>query len=97
MAEFSNALAAIAREIRGTVLFTTNEVLAGRFLPALIGRLKASHPNIMLEVVTGDRQLDLARGDADIALRAAIHPPREAGPVGMKIADDVWGLFCSRS
>ncbi|WP_117192526.1 LysR family transcriptional regulator [Rhizobium terrae] len=97
MAAFSNVLASAFRDIRGTVRFTTNEALASRFLPALIGRLKVSHPNISLDVVTGDLRLDLARGDADIALRAAARPVDEAGLVGVKIAEDVWALYCSRA
>lgn len=96
MTAFSNALESASREIRGNVRFTTNDVFASRFLPLILSRLKALHPNIGLDVVTTDQRLDLLRGDADIALRAAPRPT-EAGLVGMRIADDLWSLYCSRA
>lgn len=95
MEAFSNAIDAVSRDIAGSVRFTTNDVFAARFLPILISRLKATHPNISLHVVTTDSRLDLARGEADIALRAAARPT-DAGLVGVRIADDIWSLYCSR-
>ncbi|EUB96166.1 transcriptional regulator, LysR family [Rhizobium sp. CF080] len=96
MTAFSNAMDAVSRDISGSVRFTTNDVLAGRFLPLLISRLKAAHPNLSLDVVTTDSRLDLTRGDADIALRAGTRPT-EAGLVGVRITDDIWSLYCSRA
>ncbi|CDN54407.1 Transcriptional regulator, LysR family [Neorhizobium galegae bv. officinalis bv. officinalis str. HAMBI 1141] len=96
MTAFSNAMDAVSCDITGSVRFTTNDVLAARFLPLLISRLKATHPNISLHVVTTDSRLDLSRGDADIALRAAARPV-EGGLVGVRITDDIWSLYCSRA
>ncbi len=95
MAAFCNALEIASREVTGSVRFTTNEVLANFFLPSLVSRLKAAHPQVSLDVVTSDHRLDLERGDADIALRAGPRPTDES-LVGLRIADDVWGLYCSR-
>ncbi|QPH54946.1 LysR family transcriptional regulator [Pontivivens ytuae] len=61
--------AAFCAGIAGRVRLATAENLATRLLaPALPGFLQA-HPNLTLELVTGVRSLDLARYDADLALR----------------------------
>jgi len=92
MATFCSALEIASREVSG---FTTSEVLANFLLPSLLSRLEATHPKVVLDVVTTDHRLDLESGDADIALRAGSRPTDES-LVGLRIADDVWGLYCSR-
>lgn len=95
MATFCSALEIASREVTGSVLLTTNEVLANLLLPSLLSRLEAVHPKLVLEVMTTDHRLDLESGDADIALRAGARPTDES-LVGLRVADDVWGLYCSR-
>lgn len=94
MQAFLHAALAYRRALEGTVRLTTNEAMAARFMPALVRELRALHPAIRIELATADRRLDLAAGEADIALRAGGRPT-EAGLFGRKIADDRWSLYCS--
>lgn len=96
MRAFFNTALAQRRELYGTVRLTTNEAFANRFMPELVTGLQAAHPGIRIELVTSDRRLDLAAGEADIALRAGGRP-NEAGLFGRKITDDRWSLYCSRA
>jgi DNA-binding transcriptional LysR family regulator len=48
-----------------------------------------------VELVMSDHFLDIARGEADVAIRAGI--PNEETLVGRKIADVPWALYGSRA
>lgn len=72
------AVAALARtasgeaeEARGTVRLTSSEIMGAEVLPPLLTRFRALHPDIDIELDLDDRQQDLLRRDADIALRMA--------------------------
>ena len=58
----------------GVVRLTTTETLLDLVAPA-IAELRASHPGIVVEVVTADAFFTLTRRDADIALRPAAKAP----------------------
>jgi DNA-binding transcriptional LysR family regulator len=94
--QFLATVGSLSRDVSGTVRFTTNEVLAGLFVPELVRRLKASHPQIHLDIDTSNILRDLKGGEADIALRAAAAPV-QPDLVGVKLADDHWSLYCADS
>lgn len=58
-------------ELRGTVRITASEVIGAEVLPDMLARLHARHPALALELTLTDRNEDLLRGDADIAIRMA--------------------------
>jgi DNA-binding transcriptional LysR family regulator len=64
-------LTAEDRGVAGPVVVTATEPIAAAFLAPALPRLAARHPGIMVELVTDIRTLDLARREADIALRLA--------------------------
>ena len=75
--EAERAVAAVERRvaggderIEGTVRLTTSEAFSG-FLVRRLGALHERHPGLIVEILTGNRSFDLARGEADIALRIA--------------------------
>lgn len=53
----------------GLVTITTVETFAARVLPGAIALLHETHPNIAIDIVTDRRPLNLARREADIAIR----------------------------
>lgn len=60
----------------------------------LVDRFHAAHPGITVEMVMGQRIADLAKNEADIAIRGgAAHCD---ALIGMKIADLPWGIYASR-
>lgn len=58
----------------GTVRVTTTDTLLALLTPALAD-FRAAHDEIELHVIVDNRFLDLARHDADVAVRPAAEPP----------------------
>ncbi len=93
---FEASAAALARNLTGTVRLTTNSVFANTLLANGVAEFRQAYPQIRLELIAGDRWLDLAAGEADVALRAG-RAPTEAGLVGRRLAYDRWSLYCART
>jgi len=93
---FLTALAARNRSLAGLVRLTTSEALANRFLTPCLGAFHASHPGVAVELVISDERLDVAGGEADVALRAGSRP-EGAGIVARRMPDSDWTIYCSRA
>jgi DNA-binding transcriptional LysR family regulator len=97
------AVAAIERHMTaandaptGTVRVTCSETIGYRLMTSpLLAAFHAQHPGLKAELVMSDQYLDLAKGEADVAIRAG--EPDDDRLVGRKIADVPWALFASRS
>jgi DNA-binding transcriptional LysR family regulator len=73
-ARFAAGIEAENRRLSGRVKLTTVEsAVSGWVIPAL-ARLRESHPGIEVEVIANDRNLDLASGEADVAIRFGQQP-----------------------
>ena len=59
-----------------------------------IDRFQERHPGIQVEMVLGQRVVDLARGEADVAIRGGA--PGSDSLIGKKIADLPWAIFASK-
>ena len=92
---FGEAAAARTREVAGTVRITAEEIYALGLLSPLLRELHDLHPQIMIELDTGQELRDLGSGQADIALRSTTGK-QPAGLVGRRLCDDDWALYCSR-
>lgn len=77
----------------GIVQLTSTDGLGAYFLPKISAELAISHPAITIEVLTGNRPLDLTRQGADIALR--LYRPTEDDLVTRKLGTIPFGLFAS--
>jgi DNA-binding transcriptional LysR family regulator len=93
---FETALAARRRTLAGSVRLTTSVGLADRFVLPGMRTLQTLYPGIMVELLVADERLDIARGDADIALRAG-SGPEGAGVVAQRLPDVAWTIYCSRA
>ena len=82
------------RGLAGIVRLTTNETFAGHFLVRALREFRAAYPAIRLELITGDKMLDLAAGEADVAVRAGPRPV-QGELVGKRISTDVWSVYCT--
>ena len=76
----------------GVIRMTCPEPIMHRMAP-LIEQFHARYPELRVEFVMSDRYLDLAKGEADIALRSG---DTDDELVGRKIADSVWAVYASR-
>jgi DNA-binding transcriptional LysR family regulator len=75
--EVTDAIAAESRRLSGEVRLTTVESAANNWVIPALRTLRQTHPDISVEVITTDANLDLARGEADVALRFGTRPTQE--------------------
>jgi DNA-binding transcriptional LysR family regulator len=61
----------------------------------LLGTFHSRYPGLRVELIMSDHFLDIAKGEADVAIRAGV--PNEETLVGRKIADVPWALYCGRT
>jgi DNA-binding transcriptional LysR family regulator len=90
-----DALSADQRAISGRVRLTTSESLANRLVAPSLLAFRAQHPHVLIELITSDQRLDVARGEADVALRAG-SSPEGAGIVARRMPDNYWTVYASR-
>lgn len=69
----------------GTVRLTTAHVLAQFLMPREIAKFHTVHPDIEVEMLTSRERIDLARREADVALRLSAQVPDYL--VGRKLGD----------
>jgi len=60
---------------------------------AALARLRAEHPHVALEIVSGARPVDLHKGEADVAFRSGVVTDPDL--VARKLCDAAWALFAS--
>ena len=81
-------------EGRGTVRITASEVMGGEVLPAILADFNALHPGVAIELALSNRNEDVLRGDADIAVRMV--RPTQGGLVAKRIGRIDVGLYGHR-
>lgn len=92
---FDSAASASTRDTSGTVRLTAEEIFSVTLFAPLLRELHDLHPEIMIELDSGQALRDLGAGEADIALRSTVGD-QAAGLVGRRICTDDWTLYCSR-
>ncbi|HYE44293.1 MAG TPA: LysR family transcriptional regulator [Caulobacter sp.] len=88
-------MAAERRTVAGTVRLTCSDTVASRLVVPWLPDFHKTHPGVVIEIITSDTRLDLARGEAEIALRAG-SSPEGAGVVARRMPYSGWNLYCSR-
>ncbi len=78
----------------GRIRVTTTEVLASHVIVPEVAALRERYPQLQVEILTGVRTLDIARREAEIAVR----PIRPAAPnlVCRKLGEFGFALYASR-
>ena len=92
---FAESAASQARDARGTVRITSEEIYTQGLIAPLLRDLHDQYPEIMIELDTGQNVRDLGAGEADVALRSSSQD-QPIGLVGRRICVDDWTLYCSR-
>jgi DNA-binding transcriptional LysR family regulator len=77
--------------LMGNLRVTASETLAFRILTEQLARFRSEHPGITVELSIDNRILDLARREADIALR--VTRPKEPELFGKKLAEIGWTIY----
>jgi DNA-binding transcriptional LysR family regulator len=91
--DFEQCVTGEVREEAGVIRVTCPEPIIPRLLPIIEG-FHARHPQLRVTFVTSDHYLDLAKGEADVALRSG---DTEDELIGRKIADSIWAVYASRA
>jgi DNA-binding transcriptional LysR family regulator len=93
--DFGRQVAGSAHDDAGAIRVTCPEPIVFRITQSkLLDRFHARYPGLRVEFVTSDRYLDLAKGEADVALRSG---DTDDELVGRKIADSIWAVYASRA
>lgn len=97
-----NAVQELARQVAGRdfrlageLRLTTAPSLATDYVAPLLPAFRKAYPDIRVELAVGDHDFDLARREADLALRATRQPPTYL--VGRRLADLPWFAFAAPS
>jgi len=83
------------QRLAGQVRLTATEMLSTRFIAPHLTKFHRRHPDIELELVCTNRDLDLGRREADIALRLA--RPHQDDIVVKQLFEIELGLFASKA
>jgi len=84
------------RNVSGTVRVTGTEYMARALLAPAASLLRTRHSGINAEIIVSDRRLDLAAGEADIALRAG-GANEQPDIVRRRMPDTLWAIYASRA
>jgi DNA-binding transcriptional LysR family regulator len=88
------AAASAAAPDRGVVRLTASAVVGAEVLPPILARFSADHPAIAIELALSNRNQDLARGEADLAVRMA--RPTQGALVARRVGRTPIGLYAHR-
>lgn len=83
-----------AEAAEGRIRLTTSEFIGVAVLPPMLARFRALYPGIAIDLVLSDRNLDLLRGDADLAVRNVA--PTQSALVVRRVGEAPVGFFAHR-
>jgi DNA-binding transcriptional LysR family regulator len=92
---FQRQLMSAGEELTCTLRVTCPEGMASRLLAPMIEAFRQKHPELRVDLIMTDRRLDLAKGEAEVALR--IHEPGDDQLIARRIANSPWAVFASQS
>ncbi len=92
--DFELTLRDLGRALVGIIRLTCPEPIAFRLTQSgILDRFHARNPGLKVEFVLSDQYVDLAKGEADVALRSG--DTDDSILVGRKIADSLWAIYAS--
>ncbi len=77
-------------EVAGTIRLTIPDVMAVVLMRELVGYAEA-YPRVRLEFIPNYRELDLTRGEADMAIRVTDQPPENL--IGRQLGESRLGVY----
>lgn len=92
---FAEAAAREGRRQTTVIRFSAPDGAMEHLLPPVMVGFRAQYPDVRIEIVTSDRKVDLASGEADVALRA--NPSSDAALFGRRLCLERPALTASRA
>ena len=74
---------------------TTNDAMADPLVAPAIARFRAEHPDVRVELNITDALIDIAAGEADIAIRGAEQAASAGSVIQRRLPGSRWGFYCS--
>jgi DNA-binding transcriptional LysR family regulator len=84
-----------ADQMEGRVRLTTSEFMGMAVLPSILAGFRQLYPKIEIDLVMSDRNLDLLRGDADLAVRNVA--PVQDALLARKVGESSVRFFAHRN
>ena len=81
--------------LEGRVRVATSDSFAAWFLLPRLASLRAAHPGIVIELVTGNLPVNLARREADLSVR--LSKPTQPHLVARSLGPAAWALYASEA
>lgn len=91
---FVRSASAGVDEVAGTVRISASEIVAVEVLPPILAALRTEHPGLVIELSATNRNEDVLRREADIAVRMV--RPRQDGLVARWVGSIPLGLHAHR-
>ncbi len=79
---------------KGIVKITAPNNIAYRYLPRYISDFNVKYPEIQIELLVSNQEVNMSNRQADIAVRATSSPPEHL--VGRQVATINWSIFASK-
>ncbi|MEO7338952.1 MAG: LysR family transcriptional regulator [Caldimonas sp.] len=96
VAAFKQHLVSATGDVTGVIRVTCPEPIVFRITQSnLLQRFAERHPALQVHFVMSDKYVDLAKGEADVALRSGDTDDGEL--VGRKIGDSIWAVYASKT
>ena len=92
--EFERRVAGRDARPTGRLRVTTVEAVGQRFMPSILAAFQAQNPGVVIDLVLSERELNLSRRDADVAIRVTNDPPETL--VGRRICTVRWAVYRRR-
>ncbi len=80
---------------RGTVKITAPNNIAYRYLPRYLTEFNRLYPDIKIELLVSNLEINMRNRQADIAVRATPAPPEHL--VGRRVRSITWGVYTSKN
>ena len=86
----------VGRDVKptGRLRVTTVEAIGQQFMPSILTQFQAHNPGVVIDLILAERELNLSRRDADVAIRVTNDPPETL--VGRRICTVRWAVYCRR-
>lgn len=87
----SRVAAGQSLSLEGPISITAGDMVAAHLLPPMLAKLRATHPQIEVEVVVSNELRDLSQREADIAIRHV--PSTQPELIAQKVREAQAGLY----
>jgi len=84
-------LAGLDTQLAGRIRVTAPDDIMSYWLIPVLAAFRVAHPGILVETAVTNRNLDLSKRDADIALRPTAAPPETL--VGRRLGETAMGIY----